>query len=76
MPDVHTPSVVQYLLSRAGLGTTPAIAATLLALGPGALGMSCPPSQLQLHNTRLCLEDLDRLAMIERLCHQMQTAQL
>lgn len=66
--DTYTPHVVAYLHSSAGRDTQPSTAARLMALGPGQLGMSSPPSQAQLHNTRRMLDDLARLDRRPRLC--------
>lgn len=59
--DTYTPHVVAYLHSIAGRDTQPTTAARLRALGPGQLGMSCPPTPAQLHNTRRMFDDLARL---------------
>lgn len=59
--DTYTSRALAYLHSSAGQGTQPNIAARLLAIGPGQLGMSSPPTPRQLHTARRLLEDLARL---------------
>lgn len=57
--DTYAAHVVAYLNSDHGRDTPSLIAARLLALGPGQMGMATPPSLAQLHNTRLALQDCE-----------------
>lgn len=57
--DTYAAHVVAYLNSGPGRDTPSLIAARLLALGPGQMGMATPPSLAQLHNTRQALEELE-----------------
>lgn len=61
--DTYAACVAAYLRSEVGCGTSEHTARQLYALGPGQLGMSVPPSERQLHNTRRMLEELDVLAI-------------
>jgi hypothetical protein len=66
--DTYAAHVVAYLNSDPGRDTPSLVAARLLALGPGQMGMSTPPSPAQLHNTRQALEDIEPETAEEREC--------
>ena len=57
--DTYAAHVVSYLESDHGRDTPPLIAARLLALGPGQMGMATCPTLAQLHNTRQALEEIE-----------------
>lgn len=57
--DTYAAHVVAYLNSDLGRDTPSLVAARLLALGPGQLGMGTPPRPAQLHHTRLALQELE-----------------
>lgn len=61
--DTYAAHVVAYLNSDPGRDTPALIAARLLALGPGQLGMATPPRPAQLHTTRLALQELEPEAL-------------